>query len=122
MFGFVAGLEGIEIRHINYGFKEWLKTHGEMPTPSDIRRIAEDQQYLETRRLEPPAKKVENIALPPPQKNCVLWAFKTFNEIHEAGLMPALKAHIAELPENKRDDYIKYLKSCCEFPSTFTGQ
>ena len=53
MIGFVSGLEGFEIRHINAAFKEWLQLHGEMPTPADIRHIADEKAYLEMRRNAP---------------------------------------------------------------------
>lgn len=120
MIGFVSGLEGFEIRHINAAFKEWLQLHGEMPTPADIRHIADEKAYLEMRRNAPKAKTVENVALPPPVRDQVSWAFMVYTQIQENGLMPALKEHIANMPDNKRDDYIKYLRSLCEFPSGWT--
>lgn len=120
MIGFVSGLEGHEMRHINAAFKEWLQLHGEMPTPADIRHIAGEKAYLEQRRNEPQRQKVENVALPPPVRHQVPWAFMVYTEIQEKGLMPALKQHILAMQESKRDDYIKYLRSLCEFPAGWT--
>ncbi len=53
--------------------------------------------------------------------NRVPWAMMEYDNITQAGLIPQVKAHINDLPEEKREEYLKYLKSLCKFPQDFMG-
>lgn len=54
----------------------------------------------------------------------VPWEHMSYAEISQNKMMEQVTDWINDelLPENKHEDYIKYLKAFCGFPSGFTGK
>ena len=126
LFGFTVGLEDIKIEYITRAFKDWLKTSPNMPTPADIRKSAQEyQRYDEERKRFASLPKIEKINRPaePRKTEAVPWAFMSYKQICQANMLNQVKDWITDelKPLNKHEDYIKYLKDFCGFPSNFTG-
>lgn len=51
----------------------------------------------------------------------VPWMGLDYAQIEERGLTGMLKAHIAELPETRRGEYVKFLKNQCGFPKDWSA-
>lgn len=48
---FADALNGLTIEDINLAFKDWVKKHDAFPTPSDIRKLAENFRTLRLQRI-----------------------------------------------------------------------
>jgi len=90
-------------------FQGWIRNEKKMPLPADAfaycREASAHRTYLERNpkgqaRLEPPNS-----------KKAVPWMGLSYDEIMGSGHQAAFEAHIAELGEQKAENYVRYLKS-----------
>ncbi len=122
MLGFTIALEDIDMKYINMAFKERLQNFSTMPTPAEIRNSAFEFQGMEERaKQRQNTPQIENYYLPPKiTKNCVPWYGLGYTGIVENGMLEQVKNHIrTELNEEQQIEYIKYLRSWCNFPNDF---
>lgn len=52
----------------------------------------------------------------PKPVNCVPWAYMTYQQAKDAGLITQIVAHMATLPPGRRDDYALYLHNHFGYP------
>lgn len=105
-------LEDYSAEEIQKAFRIWAAEQKNMPTPADIRQLAEQSRMYQT-------SKPTQWALPAPAKNSksVSWSGKTWNQFDDDDVA-GLHEHLATMTAQKRRDYLKYLSIWCGVPAS----
>lgn len=114
-------LKDIPMPHVTDAFEIWLRMSATFPTPADIFKEAKERWELAKEREANKGRVINSPRPKEPRASAVPWAFLTYEQINQRGMMREILNHLAAMEPEKAREYIKYLKGHCFFPADFQG-
>lgn len=107
------------MRYVADGFEIWLRVSSKFPTPADIYTHAKERYDLARAKAENSTPPTNRPRPKEPRQNIVPWAYLSYGETAERGLLQDVCDHLRGMPPEKAVDYLAFLKSFKGYPRDF---